>query len=640
MFKQKIESLLKKAIKEIGFILPTDPLLSIPEKSQFGDYSSNISLQLSKQKHQNRYQNPQEIASAIIEKLGHPNFLETIEIAGPGFLNFFIKDEELVREIREVRDVGEEDHEPSAISHQRIIVEYCDPNTHKMLHIGHLLQLTLGETLARLYEYQGHEVFRANYGSDIGLTVAKCLWGIGKLQEEYKKAQGGSLREKAEFLGKTYAYAHGEYEKSLEVKEEIDHITNKLYQRAPEVLDLWHETKDWSLGYFETIYSIFGTLFDRRINESEIDQEGKRIVEENIGPVFVHDAGAVIFPGEKYGLHTRVFLNSKGNPTYEGKEVGLAQKYQEIFLFDKLDIFSHKEQDDYFKVVIKANELLFPQLKGKINHISYGEVRLPSGKMSSRHGNIVAAEDILEEVKSKIKEISPGLENLSIQKLAVGAIKFAFLKYSVSSDIIYDIEESISIHGDTGPYVMYVYARINSLLKKAKLGNRAQPSLIASAGKQANRASLRQGYGLQANSESEAEELEDDAQEEKIAQGDKESEESKESKESEVKTNLTRLTQAKSLDSSDSANLEPVEREVLRQLEYFEFIAQKAGNNFQPNELVKYLLNLCKAFNGFYETQTIIGSKQEQFRLLLATRVAETIKLGMYLLGIETVDKM
>lgn len=593
MYKHKIEKLLDKTIRDLGFIGSTDPLLSISEKSQFGDYSSNIPLQLSKQKHQKDYQNPLEIANAIIEALGHPKFLERIELAGPGFLNFFIKDNELVKILTNPDD-------PDALTdpedQKRIIVEYCDPNTHKMLHIGHLLQLTLGEAMARLLEYQGHEVYRTNYGSDIGPTVAKCLWGVRKLGE-ISEVRGKGLRQKAEFLGKAYALAHSEYEKSLEVKEEIDQITNKLYQRDPEIVPLWEETKNWSLGYFETIYSAFNSLFDERINESEIDQLGKEVVLKNVGRVFTKDDGAIIFKGEKYNLHTRVFINSRGNPLYEAKEVGLASRYQEMYQFDQLNIFSHKEQDDYFKVVIKANELLFPHLQGKIKHISYGEVRLPSGKMSSRQGNIVAAEDILEEVKLKIKEISPDLGELSILKLAVGAIKFAFLKYSVSSDIIYDVEESVSIHGDTGPYVVYVYARIQSLLKKAS-GNRAK--------------------------DSESKEDQDQLQEERIAQGVKLSAKDKKAESTELRAD----------------SLENEERELLRLLEYFELTTDKATVNFSPNELVKYLLNLTKAFNSFYEKHPVIGSKKEQFRLLLVRRVAETIKLGMYLLGIETVERM
>ena len=596
MYKVKIEKELRTAVRELGFIAPTDIVLSISEKSQFGDYSSNIALQLSKQKHQNSYQTPQEIANGIIEKLGHPKFLERVEVAGPGFLNFFIKDEAIVKILTNPDD-------PDALTDQedlkKIIVEYCDPNTHKMLHIGHLLQLTLGEAMARLYEYQGHEVFRTNYGSDIGPTVAKCLWGIGKLQGEYKTAQTGTLREKAQFLGKTYAFAHGEYEKSIEVKEQIDQITNKLYQRDLGVKSLWEETRDWSLGYFEIIYSVFGTLFDKRINESEVDQLGKEVVLENVGKVFVKDEGAVIFRGEKHGLHTRVFINGRGNPLYEAKEVGLAQKYQDSFQADGVNIFSHKEQDDYFKVVIKANELLFPHLAGKIKHVSYGEVRLPSGKMSSREGNIVAAEDILEEVKDKIRAVSKDLDELSIQALAVAAIKFAFLKYSVGSDLIYDVEESVSIHGDTGPYVMYVYARILSVIRKAT----------------ENRASV---------FEAGVEEVQD--QEEEIAQGEK-----------------TKNEKRKTKDENGSfgdIELEPEEREILRQLEYFEFMVEKATINFAPNELVKYLLNLTKAFNTFYEKHHIVGSKNAEFRLSLAKKVSESIKLGLYLLGIETVDRM
>lgn len=620
MYKQKIEQLLSKTIVDLGFIKPSDPLLSIPEKSQFGDYSSNIALQLAKQKHKEGYQNPRDTANAIIQKLGHPNFLERVEAAGAGFLNFFIKDNSLARMLD---DSAAQDSEKRETRNQkRIIVEYCDLNTHKMLHIGHLLPLTLGETLARLLEYRGHEVFRTNYGSDIGLTVAKCLWGIEKQKHEFEETRSKSLREKVIFLGKIYAFAHSEYEKSLDTKEEIDQITSKIYQRDPEVIPLWQETKEWSLGYFETIYSIFGTLFDRRINESEVDQLGKQIVLDQVGKVFVKDDGAIIFPGEKHGLHNRVFINSKGNPTYEGKEVGLASKYQEIFQADEIRIFSDKAQDDYFKVTIAANEMVFPHMKGKFKHYSFGSIGLTTGKMSSRSGNVVFGEDLIGTVKQKIRQISPELDELSIVKLAVGAIKFAFLKYSVSSDIVYDVEESVSLHGDTGPYVLYVYARIMSLLKKAGSKNRAQPSLTASAGKQkTDRANPTEAVEEDYESENEI-----------IAQ-----ETSSLVTRDSLKSSKSKLTSKREVEERE---LEPEEREVLRQLEYFEFIAEKAADNFQPNELTKYLLNLTKAFNLFYEKLPVISSKQEAFRLKLALRVAEQIKLGLYLLGIETVDRM
>lgn len=656
MFKSKIEHELRKAVIELGFVAPTDIFISISEKSQFGDYSSNIALQLSKQKHQNRYQNPREIANAIIEELDHPAFLERVEAAGPGFLNFFIKDEELIKLLTSPEDrdalLDQEDL-------KTIIVEYCEPNTHKMLHIGHLLSLVLGEAMARFYEYQGHEVIRTNYGSDIGLTVAKCLWAIqnGKrdkqslwLGRKYQEVREGSLRDKAQFLGEAYTYGHGEYEKSLDIKEEIDQITNKLYnnpyrsrsedslalaqgtlpsadaegQRDPdlEIFKLWKETTDWSLGYFELMYSVFGTLFDRRINESEVDIEGKNIVLANVGKIFEKDQGAIIFPGEKYNLHNRVFINSKGNPTYEGKDIGLQEKYQELYQYDQVNIFSHKEQDDYFKVIIAANEMVFPHLKGKIKHISYGEVKLSTGKMSSRTGNVIAAEDIYNQVKEKLKTISPQLDELTIQKLAVAAIKFSFLKYSTASDIIYDLEDSVSLHGDTGPYVLYVYARITSLLKKSI------ESRVESLEDRATVIEAEEGY--------------DDAQESSIAQSGR-TRKNSENRSSEDQ-NLR-----KSGDSGKAGSLrrfefpgdlEPEEREILRQLEYFEAVTAKATDNFQPNELVKYLLTLTKAFNGFYEKHHIVASNSEAFRVVLSKKVAETIKLGLYLLGIETVDKM
>lgn len=559
MYKQVLEKDLKQAVKDLGLGL-TDILVSISENPHFGDYSTNIALQLAKQDGEKTKQSPREIANLIIEKFGHPAYLERVEVAGPGFINFYIKDQSLLKVLD--NDPKEKNNKPL-----NILLEYADPNTHKEFHIGHLRTLIYGESLARMFEFTGNNVYRVNYGSDIGPTVAKALWGIQQLKDEYEVAKEKSLREKVAFLGKAYAYAHTNYEDNETAKAEIDEINKRIYQRDEDLLPLWEETKDWSLGYFETIFSRFNTVFDRRVNESEIDQVGQQVVQENVGKVFIEDQGAIIFPGEKYGLHNRVFITSKGYPTYEGKEVGLIEKYQEVFPFDEAIILSDLRQASFFEVVNKAIELLHPHLLGKKKYFGYGKLDLTTGAMSSRKGNIISSEDLIDQIKEVISQNSKLSDSL-MEKLAIAAIKFYYLKYSINSDMIYDVEKSVALQGDTGVYVMYTYVRTVSVLGKVE----------------------------SASSEGRVQ--------------------------------------------SSELQLEEEEREVLRQLEYFDIVVSRAAKEYAPSYICLYLLDLSRAFNLFYEKYPILTSSKSDFRLRLTKKVGETLKLGLHLLGIEAVERM
>lgn len=576
MFKAKIEADLLRVIRELGYVKSTDTLLSIQENPVFGDYSSNVALQLSKQKHRDSYQNPKEIANAILKALGHPVYLKQIEIAGPGFVNFFIKDEQLAEITnRSVEDVSKNDQLT------RYLVEFAQLNTHKEVHIGHLRNITVGESLARMLSFAGHPVFRVDYGSDIGLPVAKALWGVINKKEEFEKIkQSRDLKEKAKFLGEVYAFAHTQYEDNPEVKVEIDGINKQIYSRDEKIKALWEETKSWSLAYFDSLYAQLGTKFDARINESEVDEAGKKIVEQHLGTVFTRDQGAVIFEGKKHGLHNRVFINSNGHPTYEAKELGLTRKEEELFPFDISLHVIDTQQSEFFKVVNKALTLIDKRPEDKKRHVPYGFVSLTTGRMSSRKGNVIAADELVSQVKDAIMISFSGsdkkLSEAEYEKIAVGAIKFYYLKYSLLSDISFDVEKSVSLHGDSGPYVMYVIARINSLINRAN------------SFKHENEEVQPQNKGI----------------------------------------------------AQSGSELEAEERMILRHLEYFGTVTDTAVKELQPNLIPAYLLELAKLFNLFYERCPIVNSPRQKFRLSLSRKVAETLKTGMYLLGIESVDRM
>jgi arginyl-tRNA synthetase len=608
MFHDKISTDLQKAVVDLGFVYPSDALLSISENVLFGDFSSNIALQLSKQKHQENYQNPREIANAILEKLGHPGYLERIEIAGPGFINFYLKDHSLAQLI--TANISPEATDDYAT---RYLVEFGHLNTHKEFHIGHLRTLSIGESLSRILAFQGHPVFKVDYGSDIGPPVAKALWGVLHKKSEYEAAKKNpSLKEKAQFLGQAYAYAHPQYEADPQIKAEIDQLNTKIYQHDPEIVPLWEETKEWSLLYFESVYLKLGTEFDARINESEVSDRGKEIVLANLDSVFIKDDGAIIFPGKQYGLNNQVYINSQGHPTYEGKELGLTQKEEEIFPFDVSLHVVDSQQTDFFKGVNKALELIEKRDKSKKKHIPYGFVSLSTGRMSSRKGNIISAEDLISQVSAEIeKNFSTKLPVESIEKIAVAAIKFFYLKYTLNSDIVYDVEKSVALHGDTGPYVLYVYARINSLLNRAKVGELEKES-----------------------SEQKDEEIAQSFDSPSLTQDKDEPSAVSRQPSAENGAGVAESGQLK----ADS--LEVAERELLRQMEYFTPMVEMAAKELQPSQITVYLIALAKAFNQFYESCPIFGGSKTEFRLALAKAAGERIKMGLYLLGIETVEKM
>ena len=424
MVKQKILKDLEKAVQDLEFPA-TDIVISIPKNPTFGDYSTNLALQLTKLEPSNRYHSPVEIAKQILSNLSDLSYLEKAEVAGKGFINFFLKDEILISNLSNFSNLGELERP------EKIFIEYGHTNPLKEVHIGHLRTFILGESLVRILEAVGHKVFRANYQGDIGLHIAKAIWGIKKIGLPSKELD---LEQKAKFLGKAYAQGNTLFDEDPDIKKEIDQINIRLYQKDSELKELYTLARNWSLQYFEPIYELLGVKYDRCFFESEVYERGKEIVLANMNKVFEESDGAIIFPGEKYGLHNRVFITSTGNSTYEGKEMGLAELEYSVFEYDKaIHIVAH-EQAGYFQVVFKAIEMVFPDLKDKKYHLSYGLVDLKEGKMSSRAGSVITVDDLYKVVSEKAREIminSKGEVDWEIiKKVAIGAIKFSYLKFS------------------------------------------------------------------------------------------------------------------------------------------------------------------------------------------------------------------
>lgn len=540
-----------------------DVQLEFPENDSFGDYSTNVALQ-------KKGKNPRELAKEIVGDLGKDaslmKLVEKIEVAGPGFINFWIKSDVLVDNLTEIDSKKAKYGETSSEKGKKIMFEYAHPNTHKAFHIGHLRNITTGESLSRLYEAVGADIVRVNYQGDVGLHIAKAIWGIKKIGF----SDPGDVHARAEFLGKAYATGAKAYEEDKGAKKEIDEINVKIYDASdPEINKIYKETRAWSLGYFELIYKRVYTKFDRLYFESEVAESGKEIALEALKKgILQKSEGAVIFPGSKYGLHDRVFISGKGVPTYEAKDLGLAKLQFKEYNPDKLIHTVGPEQTAYFQVLFKALELILPETKGREIHVPYGWVRLKSGKMSSRTGQVVLGEKILDEAKEKIKR-EYKTEDETAEMIAVAAVKYSFLKTSLNQDIAFDLEESISLEGNSGPYLQYTVARTNSVLAKVK------------GGKQ------------------------------------------------EVKINRNAIIQLNSGELS-----------LLRGLIKYPEVVEAAAKMFSPNLLCNYLYDLAQKYNSFYNSERIIGSDSETFRLVLTFGVSQVLKNGLNLLGIETPERM
>jgi len=443
---------------------PADVLLEHPAEMSHGDFATNVALVYAKK----IGENPRVLAEKIAESLRKKEIAGVADVstAGIGFVNIVLVNHVFVEEIKKVGEEGSEYGKGKTLSGKKVLVEYTQPNPFKPFHIGHLMSNAIGESIARLVAWAGADVIRANYQGDVGLHVAKALWGMHAL---------GVSPDDIEGIGKAYAHGNTMYEDDDTAKKEIISINAHIYAHDDAVLDaVYMKGREVSLKHFEELYKTLGTKFDAYFFESEVWEKGREAVLAHVGTVFEESDGAIVFPGEKYGLHTRVFINTAGLPTYEAKEIGLA--LQKLERYPDTDIFivtTAVEQEEYFKVVIKALTLMYPHLEGKFKHVTHGMMRLPSGKMSSRMGNVVTGESLLSDVtelaKEKLIQNDVSDDGHTIAScVAVSAIKYGILRQEIGKSVAYDEERWLSFEGDAGPYLQYSAVRARSVVGKAQ----------------------------------------------------------------------------------------------------------------------------------------------------------------------------
>jgi arginyl-tRNA synthetase len=313
--------------------------------------------------------------------------IKNIEIAGPGFINFRLSDECLKSALAEALKQKEKWGNNESLKGKKVIVEYTDPNPFKEFHIGHFMANAIGESVSRLVEVSGAETKRACYQGDVGMHVAHVI----AEQIRDKRISGmveykvGDVRSSAVAYVAGVALAKGD----SDFKKFVQKVNKEIYDRSDEEVNAIYDAgRKASLDYFEAIYEKLGTKFDHYFFESKTGVFGKELVEKNIGKVFEKgEGGAIVYKGdETKGLHTRVFVNSEGLPTYEAKELGLAKIKYDTYPHDTSIVITGNEVNAYFKVLLAAMAEIFPELAAKTVHISHGMLRMPTGKMSSRTG--------------------------------------------------------------------------------------------------------------------------------------------------------------------------------------------------------------------------------------------------------------
>lgn len=577
MIKEKIKKIIEESLESLGIKI-FDFTVEHPEDFKNGDYSTNIALILAKE----NKSNPRDLAEKIKKEIENnlPNEIERIEVAGAGFINFYLSREFFIDSIKEIIKKGTDWGKIETSKGKKIMIEYTDPNPFKPFHIGHLMTNAIGESLARIYEFSGADVVRANYQGDVGPHVAKAIWGI--MQDDFLKKTGKidltdkqRTSEVADWIGKCYAKGSEAYESSENAKKEIDEINQKLYARTDiEINGIYNFGRRFTLAAFEELYEILGTKFNHYFFESEMAPIGEKTVRENLGKIFEESDGAIVFKADKYDskLHTRVFINSKGLPTYETKEIGLTETKFQKENPDLSIVVTAIEQGEYMKVVQKALSLIHPDYEKRMVHITHGMMKFKEGKMSSRKGNVITGESLLRDsmqvIREKLKErdMNEDEKESVARTVGVSAVKYSILRSTITGDIIYDFDKSISFEGDSGPYLQYTTVRANAVLKKA------------------------QGEG--------------------VCEGHRDV-------------------------PKDVKNIE-------RLLYQFPEIITRSHSTLMPHHLATYLIELASSFNTFYGEGQIINKNDPYSPYLVSLTEAFylTMKNGLYLLGIKTPEKM
>ena len=488
-----------------------------------------------------------------------------------------------------------------------VMIEYSSPNTNKPLHLGHVRNNLLGWSLAQIMEANGNKVVKTNIVNDRGIHICKSMlawlkYGNGETPEtsgkkgdhligDYYVAFDKHYREEVKTLKAQYM-AEGMDEEAAEKKakeespliKEAHEMLVKWEQNDPEVRALWKKMNDWVYAGFDETYKALGVGFDKIYYESNTYLVGKKKVEEGLakGLFFRKDDNSVWADLTGEGLDQKLLLRSDGTSVYMTQDIGTAEMRFNDFPIDKMIYVVGNEQNYHFQVLSILLDRLGFKWGKELVHFSYGMVELPNGKMKSREGTVVDADDLIaamigdakqtSEELGKFKDMTEEERNEIARIVGLGALKYFILKVDARKNMLFNPEESIDFNGNTGPFIQYTYARIRSILRKAQAEGIAIPAQLG-----------------------------------------------------------------------ENMPLNEKEIELIQKLNEFGAAVEQAGKDYSPSGIANYCYELTKAFNQFYHDYSILGADTDDekiVRLVLAQNVGKTLKNGMALLGIEVPERM
>ena len=524
-----------------------------------------------------------------------------------GFLNLVIDKKAWLGLLNEMNANEKFGEKPVTENSPLVMIEYSSPNTNKPLHLGHVRNNLLGWSLAQIMEANGNKVVKTNIVNDRGIHICKSMlawlkYGNGETPEtsgkkgdhligDYYVAFDKHYREEVKTLKAQYM-AEGMDEEAAEKKakeespliKEAHEMLVKWEQNDPEVRTLWKKMNDWVYAGFDETYKALGVGFDKIYYESNTYLVGKKKVEEGLakGLFFRKDDNSVWADLTGEGLDQKLLLRSDGTSVYMTQDIGTAEMRFNDFPIDKMIYVVGNEQNYHFQVLSILLDRLGFKWGKELVHFSYGMVELPNGKMKSREGTVVDADDLIaamigdakqtSEELGKFKDMTEEERNEIARIVGLGALKYFILKVDARKNMLFNPEESIDFNGNTGPFIQYTYARIRSILRKAQAEGIAIPAQLG-----------------------------------------------------------------------ENMPLNEKEIELIQKLNEFGAAVEQAGKDYSPSGIANYCYELTKAFNQFYHDYSILGADTEDekiVRLVLAQNVGKTLKNGMALLGIEVPERM
>jgi arginyl-tRNA synthetase len=460
-------SVIKVLKKELNFADDEiSSLIEIPPSSELGDFAFPCFVLAKTLK-----KSPDRIARDLAEKIKSPDF-EKVEAKG-SYVNFFINKKTLAEKILKEILTKKEKYGSSTFDKKIVMIEFSQPNTHKAFHVGHVRGTSLGESISRILEFSGSRIIRANYSGDTGMHIAKWLWCYQKF---HKSEQ---LKYDESWIASIYVEAAQKISENEIFQKEVEEINRKLESKKDkQLMVLWKKTRTASINAWKNIYKDLNTKFDVHYFESEMEKPAKEFVQMLLTKKIAKISdGATVIDFNDFGepnLGVFLLLRKDGTVLYGGKDMSLAEKKFRNFRLDKSYYIIGREQDLYIHQVFKALELMKSKAAGKSFYIPLSEVRFPWGKMSSRTGDNILYSDFKKElIEYAKKEITKRqklpdreLENRAL-KIAVATMKYTMLKQDANKAIIFNKKEAMNFEGNTGPYLLYTYARARSILKKA-----------------------------------------------------------------------------------------------------------------------------------------------------------------------------